>query len=269
MALSPSLLNSKRILGPARGSSPGPKKGSPQRSMLPLCQSRVQNRLLRGLPKQVFESLAPVMRVVLFDKGQILYSVGESIENLFFIEDGMVVLSRSMGDGRSIEIATIGRDGVVGLCGVIGRNSCITDAVGQISGDAFCISAASFWNAVKNSDRARHVMWNYSQYWMYMFAQTAACNGLHSLEERICRWLLRAQDIVHTDCFPVTHESLATILGVQRAGVSLAAYDLRRRGLINYTRGMISILDREALELAACECRREISSQLTELFPID
>jgi CRP-like cAMP-binding protein len=229
----------------------------------------VQNLLLKRLPEQVLDALAPALRVVRFQRGQIFYSAGESIKDLFFIEEGMVVLSRSMGDGRCIEIATIGHDSVVGLCGVIGRNSSVADTVGQISGDAFCVPAASFWNAVKNSDRARHVVWSYSQYWMCMFAQTAACNGLHPLEERICRWLLRAQDIVRTDCFPVTHESLAAILGVQRAGVSLAACNLRRRGLINYTRGMITILDREALELLACECHGEICSQLTELFPPD
>jgi CRP-like cAMP-binding protein len=170
MVLPPRTLYSPSASGP-RASSPGPKGRSAERPPFPLCQSRVHNLLLKALPKRVFDELLPSLSVVELPRGQSLYSVGSRLGKTLFIEEGMVTLYRSTGDGRCIEITTIGHDGVIGLCGVIGHNTAATDAVVQISCNVLSMPLALFWREVKASADARRVLQNYSQYWMSKLAQ--------------------------------------------------------------------------------------------------
>jgi CRP-like cAMP-binding protein len=231
--------------------------------------SRARNRLLRLLPENVYLQLSPYLEAGTFKKGDVIYGAGDRIENVFFVESGMVVLYKNMQDGRSVEVGVVGSEGVVGLTGIIGANTAVADSEVQLRGNSLRIKADLVRAAVENDENARQIFYRYSQFFTEQLIQMAACNALHSLEERCCRWLLTAHDCVGSDTLRVTHEFLATMLGVQRAGVTLAVGNLQRRGMIRCGRGVVAILNREALERSACECHKAIRSELGALLPVD
>jgi CRP-like cAMP-binding protein len=248
------------------GNQPEPAKGGDVITQLAGPQPR--NRILRLLPENVYSQLCPYLEAITFNKGDVIYGAGDRIENIFFIESGLVVLYKIMQDGRSVEVGVVGSEGVVGLAGIIGANTAIADSDVQLSGNSLRIKADLVRAAVENDENARLILHRYSQFFIEQLIQIAACNALHSLEQRCCRWLLTAHDSVRSDTLTVTHEFLATMLGVQRAGVSLAVGNLQRRGMIRCGRGVVTILNREALELSACECHKAIRSELEALLPL-
>jgi CRP-like cAMP-binding protein len=144
----------------------------------------------------------------------------------------------------------------------------VLDAVVQIPGSAFRIERESLTRHLASDDALRTLILNYLRFAFSQVAQTAACNRLHSLEERCCRWLLTARDSAPSDVFPLTHEFLAMMLGVQRSGVTIAARVMKKAGLIGYSRGEVTILDRSGLESAACECYESLRAQLSALFAL-
>jgi len=227
---------------------------------------QLANRILLALPQTVFEAIEPDLEIVDLVRGQIIYHVDSPINHVYFVDHGLISLIKTMRDGRTVEIGAIGLEGLAGSEALLGIENAILESIVQIPGAAFRIGCNVFRQEMARSDVLRALVQNYAHFAVTQLAQTAACNRLHSLDERFCRWLLIAHDNARSDSFRLTHEFLAMMLGVQRTGISLAANTLQRAGLIRYRRGIVTITDRPALEAAACECYVAVHAQLELLF---
>jgi CRP-like cAMP-binding protein len=226
----------------------------------------IANRLLLSLPSATLKRLVPALTRVKTTRGQVIDHLDGSIANLYFINQGLVSLVKTMRDGRTVEIEAVGIEGVTDPSSLFGLEAALAESIVQIPGDAYRIKRDVLAREVDRDDALRNVLQNYVRLAISRIMQTAACNRLHSLEERCCRWLLISHDSARSDTFPLTHEFLAMMLGAQRAGVSIAASFLQKAGYIRYTRGRITITDRPGLENAACECYSTIRNQLDRLF---
>lgn len=229
-------------------------------------QDGVTNRMLLALPPATLKRIRSALRPVNTAKGQVIDHVAGPIKHMYFLNRGLVSLVKTMRDGRTIEIGAVGIEGVTDPTALFGIESAALETVVQIPGRALRIERSRLRQEVANDDALREIMEKYARFAFRQLAQTAACNRLHSLEERCCRWLLIAHDSALSDTFPVTHEFLAMMLGVHRSGVSIAANLLKKAGLIEYARGRMTITDRCGLEEAACECYGAIQAELDDLF---
>jgi CRP-like cAMP-binding protein len=212
------------------------------------------NRLLGLLSHADYDRLRPHLRPVPLEYREPLYEADTSIESVWFIETGVGSLVNTMANGNAAEVGTIGNEGMVGLPVLFGDHMAPTTVYVQVPGNGLKMSATLFAKELAQSASMRVVMLHYAHAFFNQVAQSAACNRFHSLRQRCCRWLLMTHDRMHSDEFLLTQEFLAMMLGVQRSGVSAAAGGLRRAGLIRYTRGIVTILDRAGLEQQSCEC---------------
>src|SRR5262245_5544543 len=212
------------------------------------------NRFLASLPPHDFSLLAPHLRTVALERGVMLHEVGEQIEHVYFPHTGMVSLVAVMQSGGTVETATIGRGGVIGASAGLGARWAFGRAVVQLPGTAAWLSGAQFHAAANLSQALRDLIVRCNDLLLAQIQQSVACNALHALEARLCRWLLQTHDCIDGDAIPLTQESLGQMLGVRRTTVTLAARLLQNAGLIRYRRGLIHIIDRAALEDIACEC---------------
>lgn len=229
--------------------------------------SPIANRLLGTLEASSRDHLRALMEPVSFESGVTLARSGERVTHSYFVESGMISMVKTMKSGHAVEIAAVGHEGMAPLAATLKFDRAVFDSVVQIRGTGFRIALRELWRfAAENAafDRTIHA---YGQFAMAQLAQTAACNTLHAVEKRCCRWLLTAHDNARSDAFPLTHEYLGFMLGVRRATVSLAAETLRRAGLIEYCRGKMTVKNRPALERAACECYSTTRAELNQLFP--
>jgi CRP-like cAMP-binding protein len=231
-----------------------PIAASAQRARSALPGEARANRLLSLLPKNDYVLLRPHLRTVDLDYKQSLYRAGRAIRQVYFIEAGVGSLVSVMANGDAAEVGTIGNEGLVGLPIVFGDDRGPTTVYVQVPGNGLVIDALPFANALAQSASLRAVMLRYAHVFFNQVAQSAACNQFHSLSQRCCRWLLMTHDRMEGDEFLLTQEFLAMMLGVQRTGVTLAARKLQDAGTIHYRRGVVTILDRRALERGACEC---------------
>ena len=213
-----------------------------------------KNRILAGLPQADLENFFSELDPVSLSLKQILYPVGAPLEHVYFIEQGIASVLTSMADGVSIEVGMIGAEGIVGLPALLGSDVSDQQVIVQVSGTAQRMDANSCRSAFDGSAAVRRAALRFTDTLLALGGQTAACNRLHSTEQRFARWLLMARTRLDSDVIPMTHEFLSTMLGVRRTGVTEVATKLRRAGLIRYHHGEITILDREALEATACEC---------------
>ena len=213
-----------------------------------------QNRLLELLPPEDYERLRPHLQPVEFKYKLSLYQANEQIKFVQFIETGVASLVNTMKNGNSAEVGTIGNEGMVGLPVIFGDSQAPTSVYMQVAGHGLRMKAKTFWQEMERSASLRTVMLHYAHAVFNQVAQSAACNTLHTLDRRWCRWLLMTQDRMESNEFQLTQEFLAMMLGVQRPGVTLAAGELQRAGLIQYTRGNVTILDRAELIKRSCEC---------------
>jgi CRP-like cAMP-binding protein len=229
-------------------------------------EENIANRILLALPQDSLQRLKPHLERVDLPQRRVVHDASTSVEHLYFVNQGLISLIKTMKDGRTVEVAAIGTEGVTGIFALYGIQPPIWDAIVQIPGEAFRVELGRLQAEMKRSDIFRGIMQRYIHAVVCEIAQTAACNRLHSLEERCCRWLLLAQERAQSDTFPVTHEFLALMLGVQRAGLSITAGILQKAGFIQYSRGRIVILDRSGLEATTCECYLAITAQLKRVF---
>ncbi len=227
----------------------------------------VHNRLLSAMPSASFERLLPELDRVSLRRGATIDRVDGPIEHLFFVNRGFVSVVKTMRDGRSVEVGGIGVEGLTDANSLFGINTAVLDTIVQIPGEAFQVRREALQAQLAGDGALRQLVQTYARFGFSQIAQTAACNRLHSLAQRCCRWLLIAHDSALADNFPLTHEFLAMMLGSQRSGVSIAANQLRDAGLIDYTRGRVTVLDRRGLEAAACECYATIQHELDHLIP--
>src|SRR5215510_3893084 len=225
------------------------------------------NRFLATLPPHEFSLLAPHLRTTPLDRGVMLQDVGEEIEHVYFPHTGMVSLVAVMQSGATVETATIGRWGLIGASAALGATSAVSRAVVQLPGTAAWISAAQFHAAAGQSAAIRDLVVRYNDVLLVQIQQSVACNALHAMEARLCRWLLQTHDCIDGDAIPLTQEFLGQMLGVRRTTVTIAARLLQSAGLIRYRRGLIHIVDRAALEEIACECYAVVRHNLDKVFP--
>jgi len=191
----------------------------------------------------------------------LLNEMGEPIEYCYFMNSGMTSILTIMGDGKGVEVGLTGKEGFIGLPLVVGLKTSATRAIVQITGSAFRLSAARALQALNKCPQLSRRLNRYSQELGIQATQVAACNRLHDVEERLARWLLMSQDRVGGEIVPLTQEFLSHMLGTRRASVTVAAGILQKAGLIKYARGSVTIVNRERLEDAACECYEIITRQ--------
>jgi len=229
-------------------------------------QSAVRNRLLAALPPSDFERLAASLTPVPLVLKQFMMEADEPIEAAYFIETGMSSYLAYLEGGEALEVGIIGREGMVGLPLILGVDSATVGAMVQLEGTALRINPAALRQAFNESEALRTRLLRYMQALHAQVSQTAVCNGRHTLEERLARWLLMEHDRAESDQFAMTHEFMALMLGVRRSGVTVTAGALKQAGLINYRNGQMTILDRPALEAAACECYSIVQQQFEQLL---
>ena len=213
-----------------------------------------RNRLLAALPRQDQEQLWPDLHSVSWSIGQTLYEVGEPIEYVYFVEQGVASIVTIMSDGSTSEVGMIGSEGLVSVAALLGARTSAQHIVVQIPGSALRMNTALCKAAFEQRPAFRAIVHKFINSFLNLSAQTAACNRLHSVEQRCARWLLMACDRIQSDTMPLTHEFLASMLGARRTGVTAIARKFQRAGLIDYRHGRVTIIDHEGLEAAACEC---------------
>ncbi len=218
------------------------------------------NQMLATLPREEYQRLlAAGLEPVTLALGDVLHEPGESIGQIYFPDDGLLVsLLTEVQNHMALEIGLVGGEGMVGLPVAQGIGTSSVRAVVQGPGTALRMEAARFREALETCPALQRALHRYTHALIAQITQTAACNRFHQVEARLARWLLMASDRLQSDPIRFTHEWLADLLGVRRVGVTVAASTLQRRGLIHYRRGTIAILDREGLKAAACECYQKI-----------
>ena len=228
----------------------------------------ITNRLLLSLPAEDCQRLTPHLNVVPMTPRRVLQKQDEPIRQVYFPGGGACSLVKIMQDGKTAEIATVGDEGIIGAGVFFGQRESVAEVVVQVPGAAALAMQVDVFNAeMSRRDALYNRVVRFNQGLTSQIMQTTACNGLHSVEQRCCRWLLMTHDRVKRDDFPVTHEFLATMLGVRRPTVTLIAHALQVAGLITYRRGHITIANRERLEAASCECYESVRRIFRRLIP--
>lgn len=219
------------------------------------------NRLLAALPDDSYALLEPDLRQLTLSQGVVCYGAGDPIDQVYFPHTGMISQLITTGDGDMVETSSTGREGAVGLqCG-LGPRLSFTRTMVQIPGKFSAISAARFENAAGRSPALRDLIVRYTETLWAEAQQNAACNAIHDGSSRLCRWLLQCADRTGSEQLLLTQEFLAEMLGVRRTTVTLLAQELQKRGIVRYSRGRITILDRPGLEAHACECYEAVKHQ--------
>jgi CRP-like cAMP-binding protein len=226
------------------------------------------NRLLAAIDGSLRGTVAEAGTLEEFDTRALFFEQGEPIARVAFPLQGVWSLLSVMDDGRSVELATVGNEGFVGL--PVFLRATLTSshrAIVQIPGRAIMFEATTFLDLSNSGGRFQTTLQRYAQALITQISQTAACNRLHTLEQRCARWLLQTHDRVDSDEFPLTQEFLGQMLGVGRQAVNEAAQSLQSAGLIRYTRGAVTVLDRAGLHNATCECYDVVRSEFERLLP--
>jgi CRP-like cAMP-binding protein len=218
----------------------------------------VKNVVLISVPSDEYALLRPHLEHVELPQQLILQETGQRIDFAYFLNEGLASLVVLTRDGRSVEVAIVGKEGMIGTPLAVGLRQGPYRAITQISGQALRIKSAALEEILQSAPELRLILNRYVLIQGLQIAQIAACNRLHEIEQRLARWLLMCQDRVDSDLLPITHEFLAQMLGTGRPSVSLAAGILQRAGLIENLRGTVKILNRPQLEESACECYRAI-----------
>jgi CRP-like cAMP-binding protein len=225
-----------------------------------------ENRLLAALPKGDYNRLLPELEEVSLNLKDVFYEADAPITHIYFPLNGVMSLVIAMKDGLSVEVGTIGKEGMVGTPVFLGAEKSPTRAFSQVPGDALRMKAEAFKNEISNGGPLQDLIRRYTQAMVNQISQSVACNHLHSVEERMCRWLLMSHDRVGADQFLLTQEFLAQMLGVRRPSVSVVAGILQKAGMIEYHRGRMTILNRSALEAASCECYEVVRKEFDRLL---
>lgn len=226
-----------------------------------------QNHLLAALSAPESERLYPVLELVPLALGEALYESGAELQNVYFPTDSIVSLLYVMADGSSAEIAVVGNEGIIGIALFMGGETMPNRAVVQSAGYAYRLQGQVLKEEFNRAGELQHLLLRYTQALLTQMSQTAVCNRHHSVDQQLCRWLLLSLDRLPSNELTMTQELIANMLGVRREGVTEAAGKLQSAGLINYSRGRITVLDRPRLEARACECYQVVKSEFDRLLP--
>jgi CRP-like cAMP-binding protein len=228
--------------------------------------SPLQNHLLAALPTADFERLAGQLELVPMMLGEILYEPGGQLQYAYFPTTAIVSLHYVTESGASAEIAGVGNEGVVGISLFMGGDTTPSSAVVQTAGHAYRLQRRLLKEEFDRAGAVLQLLLRYTQALITQMTQTAVCNRHHSVEQQLCRWLLMTLDRVPSGQLVMTQELVASMLGVRREGITEAAGNLQRAGLIHYRRGHISVLDRSGLEARVCECYAVVKHEISRLL---
>jgi CRP-like cAMP-binding protein len=223
-------------------------------SGLQIGRAPTDNSVIAALPPEERERLLAVLTRVPLERGRILHAPGDAIDHVYFPLDGVISFVVRLSDGSAVEAGLIGREGYLGAPVILGTSTAPTEAMAQIAGEAMRGSVADLVAEFSRGESVHRCMLRYLQAMIIQISQTASCNRLHEIEERLCRWLLMSHDRVRSDEIGLTHEFLATMLGTGRPGVTRAVGALEDASLVVQKRGAIRIVSREGLEQLSCEC---------------
>jgi CRP-like cAMP-binding protein len=227
-----------------------------------------QNHLLAALPAADYERLLPQLELVPLPLGWAVYESGSAQGYVYFPIDSIVSLLYVMEDGSSAEIAIVGNEGLVGIALFMGGETTPSRAVVQSAGYAYRLKGNILKREFERGGPLQYLLLRYTQALITQMAQTAVCNRHHSVEQQLCRWLLLSLDRLNSNELTMTQELIANMLGVRREGVTEAAGKLQAAGLINYSRGKITVLDRAKLEARVCECYAVVKQESDRLFSL-
>jgi len=225
-----------------------------------------QNHLLAALPADEFERLSGHLELVPMPLGEALYESGGRLLHVYFPTTSIVSLLYVMEDGASAEIAVVGNEGILGISLFMGGETTPSRAVVQSAGYGYRLKAQLLKQEFNRGGPVMHLLLRYTQALITQMAQTAVCNRHHSVEQQLCRWLLLSLDRLSSDELSMTQELIANMLGVRREGVTEAAGKLQRAGLISYSRGRITVLNRKGLENEVCECYAVVKKEFDRLL---
>jgi CRP-like cAMP-binding protein len=226
-----------------------------------------KNRLLLALPSRNLKRLMPELEQVSCQRAQVLMDADSALDHVFFPDSGVVSVVAVYADGSIIEMATVGREGFTDVQAIFGAKRSSVQLLVQIPGSAARISRAAFTRAMQSMPSFRSLMDAYVQAFLEQVMVSVACNGAHSLKQRLARWLLMMRDRSDSDTLPITQDLLADMLGVQRPTITNAAGELEHAGLIERGRRQVTILDRQGLTKASCECYQLVRSRLAFHLP--
>lgn len=229
-------------------------------------KERPRNRLLASLPGEEYERLRPHLEPVSLHLSQILFRPDDLLESVYFPETSIVSLLTDLSDGYGIEVGLVGREGMVGVSAALGMDREPKVATVQGAGEALKLKTSVLRDEMSRGGVLQANVLRYTHALLSQISQSVVCNVRHRIEGRLARWLLMYQNRAETDTFTLTHEFIANMLGIRRAGVSMVAHKLQRAGMIAYNRGQIRILDRQKLEEMTCECYRVVKDQFDKLY---
>ena len=224
------------------------------------------NHLLAALPPDAYERLRPHLEPISFSLGEVVYESGGHMQYVYFPTTSHISLLYTMIDGSTAEMGLVGQEGVVGIALFMGGETTPNRAMVQGGGAAYRMKAKAMLDEFKRGGEFQHLMLRYTQALITQISQTAVCNRLHTVEQRLCRWLLMTHDLAQSDELEMTHEFISNMLGVRREGVTVAAQRLQEKGMISYMRGHIQILDREQLLTHVCECYQVVKNEHARLL---
>jgi CRP-like cAMP-binding protein len=225
-----------------------------------------ENRILARVPPSEFAQLSPFLEPTPLDYKHVLYGADDVIRYVYFPISGVVSWLSQIDEGNTVEVATIGNEGMVGLHILLGGNVAPAKVMVQVPGHALRMKSEDFQSLTQSSRSLVQMLNRYLNAFLTQVTRSVACNTFHSVEKRCARWLLMTHDRVRADRFPLTHELLAQMLGVRRASITVAASKLQRTGLIRYVHGKIDVLNRPGLETAACSCYRAVKNEYDRLL---
>jgi CRP-like cAMP-binding protein len=228
---------------------------------------RVQNRLLAALPPSDWKRLRPAFDTVPLALQAVIHKPGGAIDHVYFPSGGFLSIVTVLADGKMVEVATIGREGMVGATAASMGNPIVSATIVQGASDrCYRIAVSAFLAEMEARGAFYTLVTRYTAAHLGVIMQSTACNALHRIEQRLARWLLMAHDRMAVDTFPLTQEFAAMMLGTARPTVSMVAATLQKSGLITYRRGQVTILKRKRLELASCECYRTGTKLVEQVF---
>ena len=226
-----------------------------------------QNHLLAALSAEERERVYPALQLVQMPLGKVLYESGDVLRHVYFPTDSIISLLYVLADGASAEISVVGNEGLIGIALFMGGETTPSRAIVQSAGHAYRLIGQRLKDEFHRNGQAQLLLLRYTQALITQMAQTAVCNRHHSVVQQLCRWLLLSLDRLSSNQLTMTQELIANMLGVRREGVTEAAGKLHRAGVIRYTRGQITVLDRPKLEGLCCECYAVVKKETDRLLP--
>jgi len=233
---------------------------------MPSAPNPQDNHILNALPTPERERLFPHLKLVPMPLGMVLYESGDTLRHIYFPTNSIVSLLYVMQDGASAEIAVVGNEGAIGVALFMGGETTPSRAIVQSAGSAYRLTGKRLKLEFNRHGQMLHVLLRYTQSLITQMAQTAVCNRHHSVDQQLCRWLLLSLDRLSSNRLNMTQELIANMLGVRREGVTAAAGKLQKHGVIRYSRGQITVVDRPKLEQLSCECYAVVKKETDRLL---